>query len=331
MKRLRWIDRLQTRPAIVVAGGALAIGLSASVLTLPSHAESTQDHPRRSTPERDRTTNRMDIVDTAAQTGQFNTLLAAAEAAGMVRALRGPGPLTVFAPTDEAFDKLPEGTVDSLLNPANRDQLQAILSFHVVPAQLLAADVVRSSGAKTLNGQALQFETNQRGATVSGAQIVRTDINCRNGVIHVIDAVILPSSDDIVATAQSAGQFNTLIAAAKAAGLVEALQGDGPLTVFAPTDEAFARLPEGTVESLLEPANRDTLAAILKYHVVSGRIFATDAVNAGRATTLQGDDVLVSIRNGRLMINNASVIGTDINASNGVVHVIDRVILPPGM
>ena len=133
---------------------------------------------------------------------------------------------------------------------------------------------------------------------------------------------------DIVDTAVGAGQFNTLAAALEAADLVETLKGDGPFTVFAPTDEAFAKLPEGTVESLLQPENLDQLTAILTYHVVAGKVMAEDVVNLTAATTVNGSDVAIAVQDGGVRVNNANVIKTDIGASNGVIHVIDTVILP---
>jgi uncharacterized surface protein with fasciclin (FAS1) repeats len=147
-------------------------------------------------------------------------------------------------------------------------------------------------------------------------------------VIHVIDTVILPSSDNIIATAKKAKTFNTLLTAAKEAGLASTLSGDGPYTIFAPTDEAFAKLPEGTVENLLRPESRDQLAGILKYHVVRGRVYSHDAVSAGQAETLAGKKVKVSNGHGSVMVNDARVVMADLDASNGVIHVIDKVILP---
>jgi len=135
-------------------------------------------------------------------------------------------------------------------------------------------------------------------------------------------------SKDIVDTAVGAGQFNTLAAALDAAGLIATLKGDGPFTVFAPTDEAFARLPEGTVENLLRPENRDQLTAILTYHVVAGKVLAEDVVKLTSATTVNGADVSIEVLDGAVRINDANVIKTDIGASNGVIHVIDNVILP---
>jgi uncharacterized surface protein with fasciclin (FAS1) repeats len=136
------------------------------------------------------------------------------------------------------------------------------------------------------------------------------------------------NSGDIVATASSAGSFNTLVAAVQAAGLVETLQADGPYTVFAPTDEAFAKLPEGTVESLL--ANPDQLREVLLYHVVPGRVMASDVVSLDSAKTVQGSEIDIMLADGGVRINDANVTATDIETSNGVIHVIDTVIIPRG-
>lgn len=133
---------------------------------------------------------------------------------------------------------------------------------------------------------------------------------------------------DIVDVAAENGSFNTLVAAVKAAGLVETLKGEGPLTVFAPTDDAFAALPEGTVEMLLKPENKDKLVAVLTYHVVAGKVMAVDVVKVSQATTVQGQDVMVKVDGDKVMINDAHVVMADVKASNGVIHVIDKVLLP---
>ena len=138
-----------------------------------------------------------------------------------------------------------------------------------------------------------------------------------------------PKEKDIVDTAVAAGSFNTLVAAVKAAGLVDALKGDGPLTVFAPTDDAFAALPEGTVENLLKPENVDQLKAILLYHVVAGKIMAADIGSGAKPATLQGATIDVVGSGYGVPVNGANVVSADIKASNGVIHVIDAVILPP--
>ncbi|TKF33276.1 fasciclin domain-containing protein [Vibrio kanaloae] len=133
---------------------------------------------------------------------------------------------------------------------------------------------------------------------------------------------------DIVDVAAENGSFTTLVAAVKAAGLVETLKGDGPFTVFAPTDEAFAALPEGTVDMLLKPENKDKLVAVLTYHVVPGKIMATEVMKLNGAETVQGEAVMIAIDDGNVMINNAKVTMPDVEASNGVIHVIDKVLLP---
>ena len=133
---------------------------------------------------------------------------------------------------------------------------------------------------------------------------------------------------DIVDTAVAAGQFNTLAAALDAADLIATLKGNGPFTVFAPTDEAFAKLPAGTVESLLKPENRDQLVAILTYHVVSGKVMAKDVVNLSEAKTVNGSDLSIKVMDGKVRINDATVVAADVATSNGVIHVVDTVILP---
>lgn len=138
----------------------------------------------------------------------------------------------------------------------------------------------------------------------------------------------MKSGKDIVETAVSAGQFNTLAAALEAAGLVETLQGDGPFTVFAPTDAAFAKLPEGTVAELLKPENRDKLTAILTYHVVPGKVTSGKVVDLDEATTVNGAKINITVKGGSVMINNATVTAADVAASNGVIHVIDTVLMP---
>ncbi len=270
-----------------------------------------------------------DIVDTAVEAGSFSTLAAALNAADLIGALKGDGPFTVLAPTDEAFSKLPEGTVETLLKPENKQKLIDILTYHVVPGAVPGKEVVKLSGATTLNGQRVDIQFADARVKVDAASVVATDIQCSNGIIHVIDQVILPATDDIPTTAGNAGSFTTLLAAAKAAGLVEALSGDGPLTVFAPTDEAFGKLPEGTVSSLLKPENKSKLASILKYHVVAGRVYSDAAIAAGNAKTLEGNSVRITIDGGVAKVNDAKLLTTDIDSSNGVIHVIDSVILPP--
>ena len=274
-----------------------------------------------------------DIVDTAISAGDFGTLVQAVQAAGLEDALRGEGPFTVFAPTDAAFAALPDGTLESLLaDPTG--ELQQILLYHVLNGQVMAADVADGLVASTLQGTDVNFAIDGSKVTINDASIVLTDIEASNGVIHVIDTVILPPSQDaaalmdIVDTAISAGDFGTLVQAVQAAGLEDALRGEGPFTVFAPTDAAFAALPDGTLESLLADPTGE-LQQILLYHVLNGQVMAADVADGLVASTLQGTDVNFAIDGSKVTINDASIVLTDIEASNGVIHVIDTVILPP--
>ena len=267
-----------------------------------------------------------DIVDTAAEAGQFTTLLVAAEAAGLVDTLKGEGPFTVFAPTDDAFAALGDETIAALL--ADPETLANILLYHVVPGEVLAADVAELASAETAAGFPVVIKATDDGVMVNNANVVASDIMASNGVIHVIDAVILPPTTDIVDTAIADGRFTTLVAAVEAAGLVDALKGEGPLTVFAPTDDAFAVLGTDTINSLL--ADPETLASILLYHVVDGAVFSGDVVKLESATTLNGADITIRVdEDGNVFINDAQVIIADIITTNGVIHVIDAVILPP--
>ena len=277
----------------------------------------------------------MSIVETAQGAGQFKTLVAALQAADLVEALQSPGPFTVFAPTDQAFAALPEGTVASLLKPENKATLQSILTYHVVPGAIMSADLMKAQGAKTLQGSKVDLAL-----MVNNARVTKADIKATNGVIHVIDQVILPGNakpimghdtmkapkrveKDIVQTAVEAGKFKTLVTALQAAGLADALRGEGPFTVFAPTDEAFAKLPPGTVESLVQPENKARLQAILTYHVIPARVASNDILTAHTVKTLNGKPIYPS-----LLVENASLQVKNIYCSNGVIHVIDTVMLP---
>ena len=270
-----------------------------------------------------------DIVDTAIGAGGFETLVAAVQAAGLVETLEGPGPFTVFAPTDEAFAALPPGTVERLLEPANRDALRALLTYHVVAGRVPAAAAGALRNAETVNGQRVAIKVEEGRLKIDQATVQSADIGASNGIIHVIDGVLLPADQNIVSLAQAAGSFETLLAAATAAGLADTLTGSAPLTVFAPTDEAFAKLPEGTVERLLAEEGLTTLERILTYHVVAGRVYSDQALAAQRVHTVNGERLAVRFADGRVRINDAALVANDLDASNGVVHVIDTVLLPP--
>jgi len=325
MKRLTFLS------LIIVA--ALVLGACAPAATpAPTMApKATETSAPTAMPKPTETLQPKDIVDTAVADGRFTTLVAAVTAAGLVDTLKGEGPFTVFAPTDDAFAKLPAMTVENLLKPENIEQLKSILLYHVVAGKVMAADVTKLESAETVLGKSVTIKLDMGNVYINDAKVVLTDIETSNGVIHVIDTVLLPPADqlDIVDTAVADGRFTTLVAAVTAAGLVDTLKGEGPFTVFAPTDDAFAKLPAGTVESLLKPENLEQLKNILLYHVVAGKVMAADVVKLEKAATVLGPSVKITVDGSKVMINDAEVLITDIETSNGVIHVIDTVILPP--
>lgn len=263
------------------------------------------------------------IVDVAVADGRFSTLATALTEAGLVETLQGEGPFTVFAPTDDAFAKLPAGTVEALL--ADIPALTNILLYHVVSGEALAADVVGLTSAETVAGIPVKISVDGDKVMINDAQVIITDVMADNGVIHVIDTVLLPPGD-IVDVAVADGRFTTLAAALGAAELVDTLKGEGPFTVFAPTDDAFAKLPEGTVEALL--GDIPALTDILLYHVAAGEYLAADVIEMPVIQTAQGGSLIVKVQDGKVYINDAEVIITDVFASNGVIHVIDTVVTP---
>ena len=282
-----------------------------------------------------------DIVDTAVGAGSFGTLVAAVQAAGLAETLKGEGPFTVFAPSEEAFAALPEGTLEALLADP-QGQLTQILLYHVVPGKVMAADVTDGLEAATAQGSPVSFSVADGKVMINDANIIATDVEATNGVIHVIDRVILPPAEEaateeaapaaagtIPEVAAGAGTFNTLLAAVTAAGLGEALSGEGPFTVFAPSDEAFAAVPAETLEALLaDPEGQ--LTQILLYHVVPGKVMAADVTDGLAAETLQGAPLTFTVgADGSVRIGEVNVVATDVAASNGVIHVIDAVLMPP--
>lgn len=258
-----------------------------------------------------------DIVDTAVAAGTFTQLAAALGKAGLVDALKGKGPFTVFAPTDDAFDAF-EAENPGVLAGLSKDELAGVLKYHVVAAKALAADLKDEQVLLTLSGSPVLVDTTG-GVKVADAKVTAADVVASNGVIHVIDKIILPPADDIVATAVAAGTFTKLAGALTAADLVKTLQGPGPFTVFAPTDAAFAKLasvPSG-----------DALKDVLLYHVVSGAVGSGD-LKAGKVSTLlEGKSVTVALSGG-VKINDANATAANIITKNGVIHVVDTVLVP---
>ncbi len=266
------------------------------------------------------------IVQTAQEAGSFTTLLAALDVASLTSALEGTGPFTVFAPTDAAFAAIDADVLNDLI--ANPDLLARVLTYHVVSGEFTSTDVAGLSSAPTLNGKDVSLSFDGTTVMVDGATVIGADVEASNGIIHVIDQVLLPEPiADILQTADGAGIFNTLLAAVDAAGLTATLQGDGPFTVFAPTDDAFAAIDPDALNALL--ADPPALAAILAYHVVPGALTAADVLASTSLSTVNGADATISLDgDGNPRIDDAIIIGTDIGARNGIVHIIDRVIFP---
>jgi len=268
------------------------------------------------------------VVDIIVNSPNHNTLETAVVAAGLVETLSSEGPFTVFAPTDAAFSVIPAGVLQSIL--ADTELLTSILTYHVVGASALSTDLSDGLEVQTLNGANVVVTINGDGVFINDAQVIVADLIADNGVVHVIDAVLLPPAPEattVVDIIVNSPDHTILETAVVAAGLVDALSGTGPFTVFAPTDAAFNALPAGTLEAVL--ADNDLLTAILTYHVVGALALSTDLSDGMNITTLNGEDVVVTINGNGVFINGAQVIVADLLADNGVVHVIDAVLLPP--
>jgi transforming growth factor-beta-induced protein len=272
----------------------------------------------------------VDIVQTAVGAGQFTTLASLLQQAGLVDTLATGGPFTVFAPTDAAFAKVPKATLDALA--ADPAKLKAVLLYHVVPGRVTAADVVKLTSAKTAEGRSLGIKVSNGSVFVDGAQVTTPDVEASNGVIHVIDSVLIPQEampaapKTIVQTAVAAGSFKTLASLLKKAGLVGTLQGKGPFTVFAPTDAAFAKVPKATLAALGK--DKAKLRSVLLYHVVKGNVPAAKVVKLRAAKTLNGKAVSIRVNGGNVLVGGARVTTADVKASNGVIHVVNKVLIP---
>jgi transforming growth factor-beta-induced protein len=341
MKRFTWLG------IFVILSLALAACSAADQVSEP--VEAPAEAPVEQ--EAETVVEAKSIVDIAVEDGRFNTLVAAVQAAGLAETLSGEGEFTVFAPTDDAFAALPEGTVESLLEEPE-GALKDILLYHVAEGAVPAETVVTLESATTIQGEPVAIQVMDGEVVLNNsAKVIITDIEASNGIIHVIDGVILPPSmsesasaageemaeeemmetKSIAEIATADGRFTTLLAALDAAGLAETFAGEGAFTVLAPTDDAFAALPEGTVESLLADP-QGALTDILTYHVVDGVVPAETVIGLESAKTLQGEEVTIMVVEDEVILNELNkVIATDIEASNGIIHVIDGVLLPPSI
>ena len=321
-------------------GTAFVIGAAALVAATSISAAS---------PAKTTAMGQKNIVETAVAAGKFKTLVALVKKAGLAGTLSAPGNLTVFAPTDRAFANLKKSD-PTLYNKVatNKQLLRSVLTYHVVgkriPAAAATAAAKKRLKVKTVQGESIALSF--KGGKIllnGGARVVIPDVMASNGVIHAIDAVLVPPSlsqppaQSIVQIASGNPAFSTLVSLVQKAGLVEAISAPGPFTVFAPTNEAFAKLakaaPATYAAVLADPA---LLAKVLTYHVVAGNIKSAQAIavarQSGTVKPLEGEAISLSLKDGKLALNgSATVVTADILATNGVIHVIDTVIVPPSL
>ena len=250
-------------------------------------------------------------------------------AAGLQTTLSGTGPFTVFAPTDAAFAAVPAATLQALLADP-QGALTQVLLYHAVAGTALSSSLSNGQSITTINGQNITVTINANGVFINNAKVTVADIVADNGVVHVIDAVLIPAapvSNTVVDIIVNSPDHTTLETAVLAAGLQTTLSGTGPFTVFAPTDAAFAAVPAATLQALLADP-QGALTQVLLYHAVAGTALSSSLSNGQTITTINGQNVTVTINANGVFINNAKVTVADIVADNGVVHVIDAVLIP---
>jgi len=272
------------------------------------------------------------IVQLAQATPDLSTLVQAVVAANLTGTLSSVGPFTVFAPTNEAFAKLPAGALANLLKPENIKQLTDVLLYHVVSGKVLASDLKNNEAVKTVEGADLKVTITGGTVMINDATVTTPNVMASNGVVHIVDMVLMPPAPvtkNIVQLAQATPDLSTLVQAVVAANLTGTLSSVGPFTVFAPTNEAFAKLPADALANLLKPENIKQLTDLLLYHVVSGKVLASDLKNNEAVKTVEGADLKVTITGRTVMINDATVTTPNVMASNGVVHIIDGVLSVP--
>merc|ERR1712238_291027 len=274
------------------------------------------------------------IPETAEQDADLATLVTALQTAGLVDTLAGTGPFTVFAPTNEAFGELPKAELTYLL--ANKTALIKVLEYHVASGSVLSTDLSNGEKIKTLEGEDVTVTISKTSSSttvkINDATVATANVKASNGVVHIIDKVLVPPSfaAPTILELAAAANLSTSVAAVTAAKLGATLSGAGPFTVFAPTNEAFAALPDGVLTALLKPANIADLVKVLEYHVVSSEVLKIDLKNGQEVKTLEGQNVSITIAGSNVAINSAKVTEPNVLAVNGVVHVIDAVLLPTG-
>lgn len=279
------------------------------------------------------------IAQIVVEDPNFSFLEAAVVKADLAGALSGNGPFTVFAPTNQAF--IAAGFAnEAAVTAAPAEVLANILTYHVLPNNTTAAAIPTAANTEvvTLNGESAFVTKNTAGVFINGAQVVQADIAASNGTIHVINAVLTPPAGNVVETAIATPSLSYLVAAVVRASegttnVAQVLSGAGPFTVFAPTNDAFIAAGFPTIESI-QAADPNTLASILTYHVIAGRVLSTDLTEGATPATVNGGTVRITLTGGAKVTGNgngntaSNIALANIITTNGVVHVIDRVLLP---
>lgn len=272
------------------------------------------------------------IIQVIEQSG-LNTLVALVGKAGLVDTLKQIPACTVFGPTDEAFERLPPALLLELTS--NVTLLAEVLKFHVLGSNVYSSDLSNDLLAESLFAPfKVRANIYDRGSviTAQGERVINPNVNATNGVLHVINGVMLPAFYNIPVFVTKDRHFSTLLTAVKTAGLVETLEG-GPFTLFAPTDEAFAKLPADVLKRLLE--DKDALTKVLTYHVVPTTVYAAaivyDPTRVAELKTVEGQNVILRYDESGVQVDNARVVEADLSVTNGVIHAIDTVLIPRGL
>jgi uncharacterized surface protein with fasciclin (FAS1) repeats len=277
------------------------------------------------------------ITDVVSANASYSILKAAVVKAGLATTLSGTGPFTVFAPADDAFTAA--GITMNTVNTLSADQLKSILLYHTLAAKVTSSNVPAGPNAAvaTAGSDSIDVTKNSKGVFVNGVPVVKADIAASNGVIHSLGSVLMPPAGNIVEVAQADTTFSYLVAAVLRASqgttkVAQVLAGVGPYTVFAPTNNAFRAAGFATVAAI-NSADPNTLASILTYHVISGRIFSSDLTDGAQPATLNGGEVTIGLTSGATVKGNTNtspskIVAANIVATNGVIHVIDQVLLP---
>ena len=306
------------------------IAVSGTPADLPAAPQAVA--PARATVESSDPVNEISFPD------DFQTVLSLVKATGLDQALVGlEGEFTLFAPNDAAFAKLPAELMAELGKPENVDTLKSILLYHVVPARVPASAAVKATSAPTVEGTELTVALKGEALYVDQAQVIATDLEFAGGIVHAVDAVLVPAdvAAALAAPAPPIAGCATVFSLVELAGLSDAVAGMDAFTLFAPTDEAFAALPAETVELLLAPENRENLQKVLLYHVVGAKVMSPAAIDLAKqggetgtpVQTLDGKVMLKATAAG-LNIGGANIVRVDEEFANGIVHVIDAVMIP---